>query len=144
MEYKIKNGFAGRKVNYSLESFTLDEEFTARNFRNHIRTCEIPAEVSFQLISLTPMLFNNYRREYYLSADGKFRLTIDNLLSYYKIGENYNNFRFGSIDRRSTILELKYDEEYDDLAERITSRFHFRVTKNSKYVTGILKNLMLS
>ncbi len=37
----------------------------------------------------------------------------------------------------TSILELKYDEEFDNKADRITQYFAFRRTKNSKYVSGI-------
>lgn len=144
LEFKIKNGFIGRKESYALSGFTFDEEFTADRCSDYISICKLPDAVSLRLSYLTPTLFNSYNREYLLSADGAFRLTIDNHMSYYKISSNHNNFLFKNVDRQSTILELKYDEEYDSLAERITSRFPFRVSKSSKYVTGIINTLLLS
>ena len=35
------------------------------------------------------------------------------------------------------IVELKYDTEHDEYANRISASFPFRLSKNSKYVNGI-------
>ena len=47
------------------------------------------------------------------------------------------------IDYDSVILELKYDQENDQEAQDITTIFPFRITKNSKYVTGVQKIFQL-
>ena len=40
-------------------------------------------------------------------------------------------------DFKSVILELKYQEEYDEEANSIINQFPFRLSKSSKYVNGI-------
>jgi hypothetical protein len=37
----------------------------------------------------------------------------------------------------STVMELKYSGDIADIDDRITNYFPFRVTRMSKYVTGI-------
>jgi hypothetical protein len=36
-----------------------------------------------------------------------------------------------------TVLEIKYNLEYDDQAPEITRQFPFRMEKNSKFVSGM-------
>jgi len=143
LELKIKNGFAGRKKYFSLEPFSLNSDFTSDYFRNHIKESALPENIKRHLDLLLPILLNNYTRQYYLSKCEKFRLTIDNQLYNYRIGERFNSFKFVSSDRLSTILELKYDVEDEAVADTITKHFPLRVTKYSKYINGVQQILML-
>ena len=43
------------------------------------------------------------------------------------------------VDRRKIIVELKYDQEHCDSAQEITKHLPFRLSKNSKYVSGVRK-----
>jgi hypothetical protein len=36
-----------------------------------------------------------------------------------------------------SVIELKYDELWEEEAEYITNEFPFRIDKNSKYIAGI-------
>ena len=38
-----------------------------------------------------------------------------------------------------TVLELQYDEKYDEFANYVAGYFPFRMTKISKYVLGVEK-----
>ncbi len=40
-------------------------------------------------------------------------------------------------DDFSVIMEVKYDEKYENNANYITDNFPFRLTKSSKYVAGL-------
>ena len=137
LEFKIKSGFLGKKDRFTLEPFVLDEGFSSRYFRNFIRESELPGEVKASLAALDVVLLNRYRRTYFLSADKKFRITIDTDMEYYRIAGLRNSYLSRISDRNSGVVELKYDPVDDVRAERITSAFPFRVTKNSKYVQGI-------
>lgn len=139
LEFKIKQGFLGRKVRYPLESFVLDEQFSSAYFRNFIRESELSGDVKATLSDLYPVLLNRYHRSYFQSVDGKFRLTIDADIAFYKINRLRNNFLGGKTDNHSVVLEIKYDSSDDDLVKKITNAFPFRVTRNSKYIQGIEK-----
>ena len=88
---------------------------------------------------ITPSLVNRYVREYFISADKKFRITIDNEQAFYGIKNKYNSFLNKFVDFDNTILELKYDKGHDSEASIISSQFQFRMTKSSKYVNGMSK-----
>jgi hypothetical protein len=82
-------------------------------------------------------LVNRYLRSYFANPDGQFRVTIDTSLTFYKVNPLVNRFLVRDINHHAVILELKYDRDYEDLAERISNAFPFRVTRSSKYVEGV-------
>ena len=87
--------------------------------------------------SLKPSLLNRYLRKYYESCDGKYRITVDTDQSFYLVNSHGNFFLNKIADNNTVILELKYNHDYDSGASYITTKFPFRLTKSSKYVTGV-------
>lgn len=90
---------------------------------------------------ITPVLINSYRRSYFGTGDGKFRLTVDFDLSYYSLMDRiWTEQKF---DRKyfrefpGIIVELKYDKEHAGEADFIQQNLPFRISKNSKYVNGM-------
>ena len=83
------------------------------------------------------MLINRYERKYFVSADKRFRVTLDTNLEFYKV----KSFAEESVRRISPgekyIVEVKYGFGSEEDAHRLTSRFPFRLTKSSKYVDGM-------
>ncbi len=137
LEIKIKEGLAGAKKHFPLVPFTLDQGFSEKNIRLLIDQSEIPMLIKETLRHFVPTLLNQYHRMYYLSADHKFRLTLDSKLIYTRIARYQNYFMRKVTDNRKVIMELKYDVENDVEFSRISTFFPFRMTKNSKYVDGI-------
>ena len=137
LEYKIKKNLAGTKKHYPLKSFTLEAGITMQDIHKKITESDIPEERKYQLQMLRPVLLNRYVRKYFISADRQYRLTLDFNLEYYRIREKNNSFSHYHVDRRSTIIELKYPLELDGGIDKITNAFPFRMTKNSKYVVGV-------
>jgi len=82
-------------------------------------------------------LLNRYQRKYYLSADRRFRVTLDTNVTYTLISRYQNYFMRSVIDRDNVIMELKYDIKDDAHVDWISDYFPFRMTKNSKYVNGV-------
>ena len=139
LELKIKNGSLGRKETYELSPFKFDESFNMEKTSDIMRTSDVPEIVAEKLKSLNPVLLNSYTRKYYQSMDQRYRLTIDIDQVFYKIGIHNNSFLYKTTDDINVILELKYNKDYDDGAKYISNHFPFRLTKSSKYVTGIDK-----
>ena len=88
-------------------------------------------------LSMQPALLNSYTRKYFLSADKKFRLTIDREQVYYRISYNHNTFLNKVSNPQAVVLELKYEMSLDEEANEISKSFPFAMTKNSKYLQGI-------
>jgi len=138
LEIKLKSGYLGSKIGYPLDSFTISKEFSIHTISQIFKnSSQIPVIIKPDLLSLNFSLLNNYRRKYFQSADKRFRITIDSSMQFFEISPGDNTFLSKSVDYINTILELKYNREEDEYAENITKRFPFRITKSSKYITGI-------
>ena len=90
---------------------------------------------------LSPTLFNHYEREYYVSRDGVLRATLD----YDQIFYDQRPSIKAQPDEEALfldtmVLELKTGvDHYDQLCEAI-QHFPMQVSRNSKYVNGILNS----
>ena len=136
LEFKIREGFLGNKRSFPLKPFTIDKNFSSGYLQTIFEESNLPDWALGVLKQLQPSLVNRYMREYFLSFDGKFRVTTDTELQYYGIGRLNNSFT-EKYTTDNVIVELKYDYKNSDLAPDISTRLPFRLTKSSKYVNGI-------
>jgi len=137
LEFKKKMGLLGAKESYSLPAFCLREGFTSVVFAQTVASAQLPGVVKLQFSSMQPWLINRYRRQYYLSADHNFRVTLDTDMAYYDPHCCSPPHRPRRLDALSTVLELKYAQDKDDLARDVAAAWPFRMTRNSKYINGI-------
>lgn len=137
LEIKIKKGIVGDKWSYKLKPFTLDNKFTNQTIQQIFGESNLPIPILESTKMVTPTLLNSYSRRYYLSADNRFRVTLDFKLLYHKIDKVFNNFNFAPSQDENKIVELKYALQDDDDANKISTQFPFRLNKNSKYVNGV-------
>jgi len=139
LEFKIKNGLLGKKNIFKLQSFEINKGFNNYDIFKIIQNSDIPVNFKKKIDPLTPTLLNKYTRKYFQSFDKKYRLTIDTDQAFYKISR-YNNLFLNKLhDKDNVILELKYNSCFDKNISNITNHFLFRLTKSSKYVSGINK-----
>lgn len=137
LELKIKEGLLGRKRSFVLKPFTLDKNFTYDMLLDAARGADLPEDIMEEMLSFRPALLNRYRRKYFQEITERFRVTIDDNLNFYKIDNHHNTFANHTEDKESLIVELKYDEDHDEQATEISHAFSFRMTKSSKYVSGV-------
>jgi len=132
-EIKKKIGLLNKKFGYSFKSFQLDtRKLTYDQIYNFISDRITDRKLSLQFQLLSPSLFNSYERSYFISACGKYRITIDDQMTFWDPRIGYSE-EFCS---PKLVLELKYKPRDDDNANIITQSFNSRLTKNSKYVLG--------
>jgi len=134
LELKRKAGLLGSKEIHPLAPFDLDEHFDAREV---LEKSELPGRLRCDLAPLRPILMNRYRRRYFLSHDGKYRLTVDSELAFRGVGRGVSRFPAWLPADGRVIVELKFGVGGEDGGARIATRFPFRVTRSSKYVLGI-------
>lgn len=138
LEYKIKRGPVGYKVSYPLAQVKLDFGIIKiRNILDQMLDCDLPESVKHDLRCHKAVMLNSYRRKYFLSRDRRFRVTVDNNLAYYRITSSNSNTLHKDADYRNSVIELKYSMEDDNEAKSVSNAFPFRMTKNSKYVSGV-------
>lgn len=138
LELKIKKGFLGTKVSYPLVAFDFDKNMTLKKMRKEVfLKSDLPPDVAELLKPVHFALVNRYMRKYYVSSNKGFRATVDDELEFYRIKPCINTFQQKCIRDEDIVLEIKYNFDYDDQAHKVCNQFPFRVTKFSKYVTGI-------
>jgi len=137
LEIKIKKGIVGDKWSYKLKPFTLDDNFTNEGIQKIFATSNLPLSILESVKMVFPTLLNSYHRKYFLSANNKYRVTLDFDLLYHKIERRFNKFFIKPVPDDNKIIELKYGLGDDNLANAISTQFPFRLNKNSKYVNGV-------
>jgi len=131
LEIKIKSNQLGYKESYAINEFQLDD------LRNLSRVIN---EKTRSYNMFQPTLINSYSRSYYGTTNGKYRITIDRDLQYFSL-LNARKFTRYQIEDQAVVMELKYDENFDEDASFIQQYIPFRYSKSSKYVTGL--NLLI-
>ncbi len=85
-----------------------------------------------------PVLLNRYYRRYFVNADSTIRVTVDTGLQTWDQrlipSPNFNN---GVVSQPVVIVEFKFDRMFRAVASEALQGFPIRVSKNSKYVTGL-------
>ena len=137
LEFKIKRGWVGWKESYPIRGLRVGTDMSCAGLRDVIRGSDLPGHARDRLAGLRPALANRYRREYYATRDGRFRVTIDDELVYFGVCPMAGVLRARADDHGVVIVELKYDRADEREAERVASRFPFRLTRSSKYVRGV-------
>ncbi|TXB63775.1 polyphosphate polymerase domain-containing protein [Phaeodactylibacter luteus] len=86
-------------------------------------------------LDLQPVLFNRYHRSYWAAPAYPFRLTIDTALSF----GPYAPSGVGRLPytEEAVVVEVKYESGDEHLAGFVLQHLPFRMTKSSKFVTGI-------
>lgn len=137
LEYKLKNGLLGNKISYTLTDIYTGNGFEFGKMRNEIKDNQLPIPVENELLINFPTLLNRYVREYFISDNGKCRITLDKDISFFRIHSGKNYFKVSYHLLGDLIMEMKYDPDDEIIAEAISQSFPFRVTKSSKYVIGV-------
>jgi hypothetical protein len=133
LEIKQRENELGSKQVVKLEK--VDWQEVPRIFEKHLP--EKPC--------LRPALINSYLRTYWGARNGKFRITLDRQQTFLPLmsrqlpaKEWLAAARFPQRDP-AYILEVKYNEEFDQEAQEILQSIPFRQSRNSKYINGLSK-----
>lgn len=133
-ERKAREGSVGWKQVTPLPDFELKPGTTGTELSRWLAP---PASRDPLDHALEPVLMTRYQREYWISRDGRFRVTIDANVTYHRIARLRNLFLGPDRDAWSSIVELKYDVADDEDGREVARGLPFRMTRSSKYVLGI-------
>jgi len=136
LEIKIKHGFLGDKKSYRLSPMELKADFNHQAIQDCLESSNLPAPLLDKMKSQHPTLINRYQREYLLSDDKTFRVTIDTDLEFYSPTHGFLRRAKGEISDL-TILEIKYSDKDAYKEEAIGRGLPVTLGKFSKYVYGV-------
>lgn len=137
LEFKNKQGEVGTKDQFPFPSFSLDGSLNEQDFRAVIQASDLPQAVKVRLRDLEFAILNRYKRWYFASPGEIFRATVDDELSFYHLGKLSNSYLQKHRDHHNVIVELKYMVADDGEAQRVCAALPFRITRSSKYVSGV-------
>lgn len=131
-EVKIKKDQVNRKESLKISEVEFKNLHDINKVYNHILNYmeKEESKLFFEMMVKTPTLLNGYRRDYFLSKDGKTRLTIDRNVFFYNC-TNHQEYCQDDV----MIVEVKYAS---NVIPKINfDKYKLVLGKNSKYVSGI-------
>lgn len=137
LELKGKDGTMCHKSVFSLNDFAFSKTMETREIAALLAESDLPAVIRSYLAPMKPVLVNRYRRKYWRSRDGQYRLTLDHNLWYGAFNRLGNEDLRQATELANVIVEVKYDPEVDEGFADISNRFSFRQSRSSKYVSGM-------
>lgn len=137
LERKLKRGMVSGKESYKLPPLLTNEDRLCSRLGAAFATADLPPNLRAELMHLETVLFNRYRRRYFLNRDRNFRLTVDFNLQFAGVRAERRSAVTLSPPTAALILELKYGSEVAEDAHVLTNAFPFRVARFSKYIAGI-------
>jgi hypothetical protein len=134
LERKIKRGLVGGKVAHPLPALVLNGSVARRVLDSALDRAEM---LRLALRAVHPCLLNRYQRQYWLSADGRFRLTVDSSLEFFGVRGGAVAATASRPRNAAVIIELKFDPRHAEVAGFVTNALPFRLARCSKYVLGV-------
>ena len=110
---------------------------TTEEVRAGLGQSAVPVQFVEDMYSMRPVIVNRYTRRYFLSRDGRFRVTLDWGMQYHRVSARRFDLSHPRRDDGKVIVELKYQRNMDSDADRVSREFPCRLGKSSKYVTGV-------
>lgn len=137
LERKLKRGMVSGKEAFPLPRLSMTQGCLRSLLGTAFDTATASPLLRSVLRHVEPALFNRYQRHYFLSHDGRFRLTVDSRLQFAGVPQHGPPSFAGSPSVRTLLLELKFGPEAAERADAITNALPFRLARFSKYVAGI-------
>jgi hypothetical protein len=139
LELKLRRGMVGSKARFALPPLEYGPDLDVAALRRETLRRVPDREVAEALAGAEPVLLNRYHRRYLLSADRRFRMTVDSALRFETAGARPIGALSLFEERGAVVLELKYGVGDDGGAARVAGALPFRLGKYSKYVQGVLR-----
>ena len=138
LEVKCKRNFYGWKLRYPVDDVPCTEGDRWQDMRRKLSTQLTVAGRAWLDANPQPMIINRYRRQYLVTHDQKVRATIDTQISVYdQRYKPYPNLLRASNVPGLLVVELKFDRSERQRASRLVEGLPLRVSRHSKYVTGV-------
>jgi SPX domain protein involved in polyphosphate accumulation len=138
LEIKTKHNKLGWKYSHATKlAMPLDKLKLSQLSKEIHKVISPEAQSHFELLNI-PTLFNQYWRDYYISADGRVRITLDTQLKFFdQRPYQMLNTHFQSRSADVVVMECKYGANDIDLGINTVNDIEIAPTRCSKYVLGI-------
>jgi hypothetical protein len=137
LESKLKQGLVSAKVSHGLPPLSMNGHVARADLEAAFDGAKLPELTRLALRYLQPSLLNRYRRHYFQSADGRFRLTVDSDLQFAPARQVQGTGICFSPPATPVVVELKYGLDQAERTASVTNSMPFRLARCSKYVLGV-------
>jgi hypothetical protein len=137
LEQKLKRGHVSGKISNRLAPLTMNGHVSRADLDAAFDGGQLPEWTRMALRHLLPSLLNRYRRYYFLSADGRFRLTVESGFQFAAARQVQSVEVAFSPPTSQVVIELKYGVDQDEEAAHVANALPFRLARCSKYVLGV-------
>ena len=137
LEIKNKINKYGWKDRYKIKDLSLLKVNSWKSIVKLISS-QVPQNVKYLLNEYRfPVIINQYLREYYISKNKKFRITIDtNIKNFSQFLSSNPNLTKSYSEKSMVILEVKFLKRDENEIKNLLSQIPIRNSKNSKYLNG--------
>lgn len=143
LEIKKRRNCYGWKLGFPVSEAPYTDNDSWRDIRTKIRRQITDVGRAWLDAHPMPVLLNEYYRRYFVSGDGLIRVTVDSSLrTWDQRSKSRPSFTHNGVYRPVAVIEFKFDRQYRDAASLAMLGLSIRVSRNSKYVTG-LQSLIL-
>ena len=138
LEIKRKRNYFGWKLRFKTEKTPYRKDASWLDIkRNLIKQMNGEAKIWLQS-NPQPIIINRYLRNYYVSQDNRIRITIDSHQSMYdQRYKAYPNVIHKANIPTALVVEVKFNRHDNKYASRILQGLPLRVSRNSKFMTGV-------
>ncbi len=138
LELKFKRNIYGWKKKYKIEKLNLENKINWNTVKTTIsKNLPLKARIFFDKNN-KPQIVNQYEREYFISNDKKYRVTIDrNMKIFNQRSTNEINLTKKAIIQNYIILEVKFERTDYSKIESLLHNIPIRASRNSKYINSV-------
>jgi hypothetical protein len=137
LERKFKRGSVSGKTGCPLPALHVNGGIAPPDLNAALDGAGMPENLRTALRHLEPAVVVSYRRHYFQSANGGFRLTVDSRLRFLRLHGATGAMTPVPDHPYPVIIELKYEPRHADEATRVAEPLPYRLSRSSKYVLGI-------
>jgi len=138
MEIKCKRNQYGWKLIYKVGKSPCSPDSSWDDIRESIGLQGGPEAMLWLEQNPFPVMINCYRREYYLSACGRIRITLDYDQQVWD--QRYKpkpNIELKANLPETFVVECKFDRDQRELASKVLVGLPIRVSRHSKYMNAV-------
>lgn len=138
LEIKYKRNHLGWKLHFKVNDTPYKPGANWKTIRQLLFQQIPPEGKNWLNANPAPILINRYYRKYFISADGKIRVTVDNQQTVLdQRFKTYPNFTHRANIPNTLVVEFKFAKQERELASQLIQGIPIRVSRHSKYIIGM-------
>ena len=138
LEVKCRRNYFGWKHRYTVSEPPYKSGYSFNNMRQALIEQLPPGGKRHLHANPFPIIVNRYYRKYFLSSDGKIRVTVDIKQRVWdQRFKPFPNFENRANLPHTLVVEIKFDRKDRQLGSKILQNIPLRVSRHSKYMNAV-------